>query len=69
MVLPYAFPSWYRPIPGNAAPRDSEEWTDPVCLAWATILAFLRIITNPRAFEHPLSMEEGNSDRFPMVGL
>lgn len=31
---------------------------DPVCLAWATILAFLRISTNPRAFEHPLSMKE-----------
>jgi uncharacterized protein len=31
---------------------------DPVCLAWATILAFLRIATNPRAFEYPLSIEE-----------
>ncbi|HLJ61099.1 MAG TPA: type II toxin-antitoxin system VapC family toxin [bacterium] len=32
--------------------------TDPVCLAWATILAFLRIATNPRAFEHPLTIRE-----------
>ena len=31
---------------------------DPVCLAWATILAFLKIATNPRAFEQPLSIEE-----------
>lgn len=31
---------------------------DPVCLAWASILAFLRIVTNPRAFEYPLSVEE-----------
>ncbi len=30
----------------------------PVRLAWATILAFLRIGTNPRAFEYPLSIEE-----------
>jgi hypothetical protein len=30
----------------------------PVRLAWATILAFLRIGTNPRAFENPLSIEE-----------
>jgi hypothetical protein len=27
-----------------------------VRLAWATILAFLRIATNPRAFDRPLSM-------------
>jgi len=31
---------------------------NPVCLAWATILAFLRIATNPRAFQHPLTMRE-----------
>jgi toxin-antitoxin system PIN domain toxin len=29
-----------------------------VCFAWTTILAFLRIVTNPRAFEHPLSVGE-----------
>jgi uncharacterized protein len=31
---------------------------DPVCFAWATILAFLRLATNPRAFEYPLSIKE-----------
>lgn len=31
---------------------------EPVGLAWTTILAFLRIGTNPRAFEHPLSVGE-----------
>ena len=31
---------------------------EPVRLAWVTILAFLRIGTNPRAFEHPLSIDE-----------
>jgi uncharacterized protein len=27
---------------------------EPVCLAWVTILAFIRISTNPRIFEQPL---------------
>lgn len=31
---------------------------NPVCLAWTTILAFLRIATNPRAFERPLTIGE-----------
>jgi len=31
---------------------------EPVCLAWVTILAFLRIITNPAVFEAPLSAPE-----------
>lgn len=30
----------------------------PVCLSWPVITAFLRIGTNPRVFERPLSMEE-----------
>jgi toxin-antitoxin system PIN domain toxin len=29
----------------------------PVGLPWTTLLAFLRIATNPRAFRRPLSME------------
>jgi len=31
---------------------------EPVRLAWMTILAFLRISTNPRAFARPLSINE-----------
>jgi toxin-antitoxin system PIN domain toxin len=31
---------------------------EPVGLAWVTILAFLRISTNPRVFEEPLSAKE-----------
>jgi toxin-antitoxin system PIN domain toxin len=27
---------------------------EPVCLAWVTVLAFIRISTNPRIFEQPL---------------
>lgn len=31
---------------------------EPVCMAWVTILAFIRISTNPRIFEAPLSVQE-----------
>lgn len=31
---------------------------EPVCLAWVTVLAFLRISTNPRVFERPLLSSE-----------
>ncbi len=34
---------------------------EPVCLAWVTILAFIRIATNPRIFEAPLTGEEAIS--------
>ena len=32
--------------------------SEPVRFAWLTLLAFLRIATNPRAFARPLSLEE-----------
>lgn len=31
---------------------------EPVCIAWVTVLAFIRISTNPRIFEAPLSAAE-----------
>jgi toxin-antitoxin system PIN domain toxin len=31
---------------------------EPVCIAWVTILAFIRISTNPSIFETPLSAAE-----------
>jgi toxin-antitoxin system PIN domain toxin len=31
---------------------------EPLRLAWVTLLAFLRISTDPRAFEHPLTVGE-----------
>ena len=31
---------------------------EAVCLAWVTVLAFLRISTNPRVFEQPLLSSE-----------
>lgn len=33
----------------------------PVGLSWFTILAFLRLATNPRVFERPLSIAEGEA--------
>ena len=33
----------------------------PVRLAWVTVLAFIRIGTNPRVFTQPLSIEEACS--------
>lgn len=30
---------------------------EPVAFAWAVLLAFLRLSTNPRVFEHPLSAD------------
>jgi toxin-antitoxin system PIN domain toxin len=43
----------------------AHEWLDqqlngsaPVGLPWASLLAFLRLVTNPRVFEHPEPMDE-----------
>jgi uncharacterized protein len=33
----------------------------PVCLCWTVINAFIRIGTNPRVFEHPLSINQSIS--------
>jgi len=32
--------------------------TGVVCLCWTALSAFIRIGTNPRVFEHPLSLEQ-----------
>ena len=44
------------------------EWWDaqlsgasPVCLCWTVLGAFIRIGTNPRVFEHPLSLDQALS--------
>jgi toxin-antitoxin system PIN domain toxin len=38
---------------------DSElSGTSPVCLCWTVMGAFIRIGTNPRVFEHPLSIDQ-----------
>jgi len=35
--------------------------SEMVCFTWLTLWAFLRIGTNPRVFEHPLSMSEAEA--------
>jgi len=44
--------------------RQAQSWwdaqlsgTDPVCLCWMVISAFIRIGTNPRVFTNPLSID------------
>jgi uncharacterized protein len=32
--------------------------TLPVCLCWTVLNAYIRISTNPRVFEHPLTLEQ-----------
>jgi uncharacterized protein len=46
----------------------AREWWDtqlsgtlPVCLCWTVLCAFIRIGTNPRVFEHPLSLDQAIS--------
>lgn len=41
--------------------EDALSGDEPVGLAWQTILAFLRLTTNPRVFETPISMAEAAS--------
>lgn len=45
--------------------QQAQQWWDeqlsqdgPVCLCWPVLCAFIRISTNPRIFEHPLSLEQ-----------
>jgi len=45
--------------------RQAREWwddqlsgTEIVCLCWSVLSAFIRIGTNTRVFEHPLSLEQ-----------
>ncbi|HDZ24024.1 MAG TPA: type II toxin-antitoxin system VapC family toxin [Desulfobacteraceae bacterium] len=32
--------------------------TEPVCLCWTVLSSFIRIATNPRVFDYPLSIEQ-----------
>jgi uncharacterized protein len=48
--------------PSHAAARawwDAElSGSSPVCLCWTVLGAFIRIATNARVFEHPLSLDQ-----------
>jgi toxin-antitoxin system PIN domain toxin len=37
---------------------DQLSQSEPVCLCWTVLSAFIRIGTNPRVFENPLSLEQ-----------
>lgn len=37
---------------------DQLSQSEPVCLCWTVLSAFIRIGTNPRVFEQPLSLEQ-----------
>ena len=40
---------------------DQLSGSEPVCLCWTVLTAFIRIGTNPRVFENPLSLEQALS--------
>ena len=55
----------YAHVSSFAQHRVAREWLDrqlngpaPVGLPWASLLAFLRLVTNSRVFEHPESMAD-----------
>jgi toxin-antitoxin system PIN domain toxin len=52
----------------SALHQKARKWWDdqlsgsaPVCLCWTVLSAFIRIGTNPRVFENPLSLEQALS--------
>lgn len=61
-LLIYAYDrSSPRHEPARRWLQEAFSGTEPVRLAWVTLLAFLRITTHPRAFENPLAMGEAAS--------
>ncbi len=53
----------YASVPASAHHQKARDWLDgrlnglvPVGLPWASLLAFLRLVTNPRIFERPASV-------------
>lgn len=55
----------YAHVSSFAQHRGAREWLDqqlngptPVGLPWASVLAFLRLVTNSRIFEHPESIAD-----------
>ena len=61
-LLLYAYDaSSERHAPARAWLQQALAGPQLVRFAWVTLLAFLRIITNPRAFEVPLTMPEATA--------
>lgn len=58
-LLLYAYdPSFPRHVAARNWFETAMSRSEPVGFAWVTLLAFVRIGTNPRALEHPLSLAE-----------
>jgi toxin-antitoxin system PIN domain toxin len=58
-LLVYAHVSSFLQHPKAAAWLDAQlSGSDRVGLPWSSLLGFLRIVTNPRIFEHPEAMGE-----------
>jgi len=65
MILPDANLLIYAYHPGAAQHESSRKWleyvlsrSEAVRFAWMTLSGFLRIMTNPKVFEQPLSIAE-----------
>src|SRR5262245_33819006 len=68
MILPDANLLLYAYYPRSAQHQESRAWledilsgTEIVRFSWQTLWAFLRIATNPRVFERPLSIREASA--------
>ncbi len=61
-LLLYAYNSSFdRHTAARTWLEDAVSGPEPVGLAWLTILAFVRIATNTRAFEFPLTVDEATA--------
>ena len=65
MILVDANVLIYAHVSSVAQHNGARDWLDqelngpaPVGLPWASLLAFLRLVTNPRVFEHPEPMTD-----------
>jgi len=58
-LLLYAYDS-QSPVHRKAKAWMEEAFSrsEPFCFSWFTLTAFIRIATNPRVFQHPLSLGE-----------
>lgn len=68
MILPDANILLYAYHPLSPQHKRAKSWVEAtfagresVRLPWSSILAFIRISTNPRAFEHPLGIDEAGT--------
>jgi len=42
---------------------------DPLCVAWVTLMSYLRIATHPSIFDHPMTPEQARSNVEALLGL